>query len=58
MGLERDKAILDPNSAHTRPGEQIPKKNTKKIQKIREQLFGIIFSQIEMRQAERERKEF
>ena len=33
-------------------------KNSKKIQKIREQLFGIIFSQIEMRQAEKEGKEF
>ena len=40
------------------PGEQITKKNNKKIQKIREQLFGIIFSQIGMRQAEKERKEF
>ena len=28
------------------PGEKIPKKNSKKIQKIREQLFGIIFCQI------------
>ena len=40
------------------PGEQITKKNSKKIQKIREQLFGIIFSQIGMRQAEKERKQF
>ena len=32
-GREREKTILDPNSAHTRPGEKIPKKNSKKIQK-------------------------
>ena len=40
------------------PGEQITKKNSKKIEKIREQLFGIIFGQIGLRQAEKERKEF
>ena len=28
------------------PGEQIPKENSKKIRKGREQLFGIIFRQI------------
>ena len=28
------------------PGEKIPKKNSKKIQKIRKQLFGISFSEI------------
>ena len=38
------------------PGEQITKKNSKKSQKIREQLFGIIFIQIGIRQAEKERK--
>ena len=46
IGRERDKRILDPNSAHTRPGGENSEKNSKKIQKIREQLFGIIFSQI------------
>ena len=40
------------------PWEKIPKKNSKKIQKIREQLFGIIFSKITMRQAEKGKKEF
>ena len=39
-------------------GIKLQKKNSKKIQKIREQLFGIIFSQIGMRQAEKERKQF
>ena len=47
IGEERDKRILDPNSVHIRPGGKIPKKVTKKIQKIREKLFGIISSQIE-----------
>ena len=28
------------------PGEKIPRKNSKKIQKIRERLFGIIIRQI------------
>ena len=40
------------------PGEQITKKNSKKIQKIREQLFDIIFIQIGIRQAEKEWKQF
>ena len=34
------------------PGEQIPKKNSKKIQKIEKQLSGVIFSQNGMRQDE------
>ena len=46
IGRERDKRILDPNSAHTRSGGANSEKNSKKIQKIREQLFSIIFSQI------------
>ena len=59
IGQERDKRILDPNSAHTRPGgANYKKKNSKKILKIREQLFVIICSQIGIRQAEKERKEF
>ena len=48
IGPERDNRILDPNSARTRPGEQIPKKNSKKIQKIKEQLSIVIFGQIVM----------
>ena len=50
--------ILVPNSVRSRLGEEIFEKNSKKIQKIREQLFGIIFSQIGMRQAEKESKQF
>ena len=58
IGRERDKRISDPNSAHTRPGGANSEKNRRKIQKIREQLFGIISRLIGMRQAEKERKEF
>ena len=57
IGREGNKRILNPNSAHTRPGGENSEKNSKKNQKIREQLFGIIFSQIGMRRAEKERKE-
>ena len=56
IGRGRDKRILDPNSGHTRPGEKIPKKNSKKILKIKKQLSGVIFSQNGMRQAEKEMK--
>ena len=52
IGREGDNRILDPNSAHTRPGEQIPKKNSKKISKIKKQIFFVIFSQNGMRQDE------
>ena len=52
IGRERDKRILDPNSAHSRPGGANSKKNSKKIQKIKKQLFGVIFSQNGMRQDE------
>ena len=43
IGHVRDKAILDPNSAHTRPGEQIPKKKIRKIQKINKTTFRRYF---------------
>ena len=58
IGRERNKGILDSNSAHTRPGGENMKKKQKKIQKIKKQLSDIIFSQNEMRQAEKEIKEF
>ena len=58
IGRERDKSILDPNSAHTRPEGENMKKKQKKIQKIKKQLSDIIFSQNVMRQAEKEIKEF
>ena len=57
-GREREKRILDPNSAHTWPGGENSEKNTRKIQKIKKQLFGIICSHMGMGQAEKERKEF
>ena len=50
MGQERNKSILDPNSVHTRPGgANSEKKNSKKIEKIKKHLSGIIFSQNEVR---------
>ena len=52
IGREREKIILEPNSAHTRPGGENSEKNSKKIHKIKKQLSSVIFSQNEMRQAE------
>ena len=53
IGRERDKRILDPNSAHTRPGgENSEKKIQKKLKKLKKQLSGFIFSQNGMRQDE------
>ena len=49
IGRERDKRILDPNSAHARPGGENSEKNSRKFQKIKKQLSGIIFSQNGMR---------
>ena len=46
LGQERDKRILDLNSAHTRPkGENSEKKIGKKFKKFKKQLSGVIFSQ-------------
>ena len=50
------KRILLPNSVHTRPGQENFEKNSKKIEKIKKPLSGLIFSQTRMRQAEKERK--
>ena len=41
------KKILVPNSVHTRPEQENYEKNSKKIQKIKKPLSGIIFSQNE-----------
>ena len=48
------KKILDPNSVHTRPGQENIEKNSKKIKKP---LPNIILSQNGMRQAEKEKKQ-
>ena len=53
-----EKKNLVPNSAHTRPGQENSEKNSKKIQKIKKPLSGIVFSQNEIRQAEKERKKY
>ena len=43
IGQEGGKRILDPNSAHTRPGGENSEKNSKEIQK--KEISGVIFSQ-------------
>ena len=43
IGREREKKILDPNSAHTGPRQENSKKNSKKISKIKN-LFPALFS--------------
>ena len=58
IGREREKKILVPNSVHTQPRQENSEKNSKKIQKIKKPLSGIIFSQHGMRKAEKERKKF
>ena len=49
IGREREKKNLDPNFAHTRPEEENSENDSKKIQKIKKSLSGIIFSQNEIR---------
>ena len=45
-----------PNSVRIRPGQENYEKNSKKNQKIKKPLSGIIFTQNGMRLAEKERK--
>ena len=47
------KKILVPISIHTQPGEENSEKNSKKIQKIKKPLSGIIFNQNGMRLVEK-----
>ena len=49
MGQEREKKILVPNSVPTQRELENSKKNSKKIQKIKNPLSGTIFSQNELR---------
>ena len=58
IGREREKNILGPNNADTRPRQENSKKNSKKIQKIKKLLSRIIFSQNGMRLGEKGRKKF
>ena len=51
-GRDREKRILDPNSAHTRRGGENSEKKMQKIQKIKKQLSGVSFSQNGIRQDE------
>ena len=45
MGREIEKKNLVPNSVHTRPRQENYDKNSKKIQKIKKPLSGLLFSQ-------------
>ena len=47
IGQERDKRMLNPNSAHIRPGGE---NSEKKLKKLKKQLSGVIFSENGMRQ--------
>ena len=48
MDQEREKKILVPNSIPSQPELENSKKNSKKIQKIKNPFSRIIFSQTEM----------
>ena len=54
---KREKNFV-PNSVPTRPEQENSEKNSKKIQKTKYPISGIIFSQYGMRLAEKERKKF
>ena len=57
IGRERDKRILDPNSAHTRPrGANSEKKIAKKFKKLENNFSALFFAKLGMRQAEKKRK--
>ena len=49
MDRELEKKILVPNSVQTRPGQENYEKNSKKIDKIKKRVSGIIYSQSGMR---------
>ena len=60
-GREREKTILDPNSAHTRPGgENCKKKTAKKFKKLRNNFPALVLAKKgldRMKQAKKEIKE-
>ena len=58
IGRERDKRILDSNSAHTQPGGPIPKKIAKKFKKLENNFSVLFLAKSGMRQAKKKRKEF
>ena len=53
---KRKKKFLLPNSVHTRLGQENSEKNSKKLEKIKNPLSDIIFSQNGMRLADKEKK--
>ena len=52
IGQEREENILVTNFVHTQPRQENSEKNSKKIQKIKKPLSGIIFGHNGMRLAE------
>ena len=46
---EKEKKSLVPNFVYTRPGEENSENDSKKIQKLKKPLSGIIFCQNEIR---------
>ena len=58
MGGKRVKKNFVPNSVHTRPGEENSEKNSKKFEKNKIPLSGIIYSLNGKREAEEEGKKF
>ena len=61
IGQERDKRMLNPNSAHTRPGgENCKKKTAKKFKKLKNNFPALVLAKKgldRMRQAKKEIKE-
>ena len=53
IGRESEKKIFVLNSVHTQPGQENSEKKSKKIQKIKKHLSGIIFRQIIGRESEK-----
>ena len=59
IGRERDKRILDPNSAHSRlGGANSEKKIATKFKKLEKNFSALFLAKSGMRQAEKEGKEF
>ena len=59
IGRERDKRILDPNSAHTQTQrENFEKKIAKKFKKLENNFSALYLAKSEMRQAVKEGNEF
>ena len=58
LAEKEKKKFFVPSSVHTRFGEENSENHSKKIQKFKNPLSSIVFSQNEKRQAEKEKKKF